>query len=80
MKKILTLFLFAMPLLAAGPYQATGFKVGEVTDNSAIVWTRLTANEKALERDPELDGPRARRHAGISPPRPLKRLGAVARN
>ena len=24
------------------PYQATGFKVGEVTDTSAIVWTRLT--------------------------------------
>ena len=29
---------------AAGgpPYQATGFKVGEVTDTTAIVWTRLT--------------------------------------
>jgi alkaline phosphatase D len=26
----------------AAPYQATGFKVGEVTDTSAIVWTRLT--------------------------------------
>ena len=26
------------------PYQATGFKVGEVTDTSAIVWTRLTRN------------------------------------
>ena len=24
------------------PYHATGFKVGEVTDTSAIVWTRLT--------------------------------------
>ena len=47
MKKILTLFLFAMPLLAVGPFQATGFKVGEVTHNSAIVWTRLTANAKA---------------------------------
>ena len=30
-----------------GPFQATGFKVGEVTHNSAIVWTRLTANAKA---------------------------------
>jgi alkaline phosphatase D len=27
-----------------GPYQATGFKVGEVTDSTAIVWTRLTRN------------------------------------
>lgn len=26
-----------------GPYQATGIKIGEVTDTSAIVWTRLTA-------------------------------------
>lgn len=37
-----------LPLLAcavyadSGPYQATGFKVGEVTDSSAVVWTRLT--------------------------------------
>src|SRR4051794_30653125 len=28
---------------AAPPRQATGVKVGEVTDSSAIVWTRLTA-------------------------------------
>ncbi len=27
---------------AAGPYQATGIKIGEVTQTSAIVWTRLT--------------------------------------
>ncbi|MCA9011820.1 MAG: alkaline phosphatase D family protein [Planctomycetaceae bacterium] len=26
----------------AGPYQATGTRVGEVTESSAIVWTRLT--------------------------------------
>ena len=32
---------------AAGPFQATGFKVGEMTSRSAIVWTRLTANERA---------------------------------
>ena len=25
-----------------GPYQTTGLKVGEVTDRSAVVWTRLT--------------------------------------
>ncbi len=28
----------------AGPHQATGMRVGEVTENSAIVWTRLTKN------------------------------------
>lgn len=26
-----------------GPYFATGIKIGEVTDHSAVVWTRLTA-------------------------------------
>lgn len=33
-----------------GPFMATGFKVGEVTSHSAIVWTRLTCN---LNRNPE---------------------------
>ena len=46
MNKIVTLLLSAMPLLAASPFQATGFKVGEVTDNSAILWTRLTLKAK----------------------------------
>ena len=36
----------------AGPYQATGTRVGEVTDQSSIVWTRLTKhplrNEKGV--------------------------------
>src|SRR5688572_22635359 len=27
-----------------GPFQATGTRVGEVTENSAIVWTRLTSH------------------------------------
>lgn len=36
---------------AEGPYQATGFKVGEVTPRSAIVWTRLTKNEKPNSAD-----------------------------
>jgi alkaline phosphatase D len=27
---------------ASGPYQATGIKIGEVTSNTAIIWTRLT--------------------------------------
>ncbi len=39
---------------ADGPYQATGLKVGEVTDTSAIVWTRLTLR---AERNPP-DGPK----------------------
>ena len=29
----------------AGPYQTTGIKVGEVSDTSAIVWTRLTLRD-----------------------------------
>jgi alkaline phosphatase D len=41
-----------IPGLAAGePFQATGFKVGEVTDSSAIVWTRLTLREQANPAD-----------------------------
>ena len=39
--------VLALPLMYAGadtggPSQATGFKIGEVTDTEAIVWTRLT--------------------------------------
>jgi len=36
-----------------GPFMATGFKVGEVTDASAIVWARLTLR---AQRNPS-DGP-----------------------
>jgi alkaline phosphatase D len=42
-----------VPALAAGPYFATGIKIGEVTDQNAIVWTRLT---KHAERN-AADGP-----------------------
>ena len=38
--------------VADGPYQATGFKIGEVTDTQAIIWTRLT-------REPERIGSEA---------------------
>jgi len=31
------------PLRADGPYMANGIKIGEVTANSALVWTRLTS-------------------------------------
>ena len=45
---LVVLFLVATaPAAAAGPQLALGFKVGEVTDTSAIVWTRLTKVAKA---------------------------------
>jgi len=34
--------------LASGPYQTTGIKIGEVTENSAIVWTRLTHDAQRI--------------------------------
>ena len=34
--------------LSDAPYQATGIKIGEVTDNAAIVWTRLTRNPERV--------------------------------
>jgi alkaline phosphatase D len=48
-----TLLLAPDAAESAGPFQATGFKTGEVTSTTAIVWTRLTRNEK---RNPS-DGP-----------------------
>jgi alkaline phosphatase D len=43
---ILATLSTATALIASdGPFQATGFKVGEVTDTSAIVWMRLTLHE-----------------------------------
>jgi alkaline phosphatase D len=35
-------------VLSDGPYQATGIKIGEVTDNAAIVWTRLTRHPERV--------------------------------
>lgn len=35
----------------AGPHQATGIKVGEVTHSTAIVWTRLTQNPQRNAAD-----------------------------
>ena len=34
--------------LSSGPYQATGIKIGEVTDKTAIVWTRLTRHPQRI--------------------------------
>ena len=31
-----------------GPYQATGIKIGEVNQNTAIIWTRLTKNSQRV--------------------------------
>lgn len=36
---------------AEGPYQATGIKICEVDQNSAIVWTRLTQISERLSKD-----------------------------
>ena len=38
-------------VLSEGPYQATGIKIGEVTDHSAIVWTRLTQHPERVGSD-----------------------------
>ena len=35
-------------VISGGPYQATGIKIGEVTDKAAIVWTRLTRHQKRI--------------------------------
>lgn len=34
--------------LITGPYLATGIKIGEVTDNAAIIWVRLTKDTKPV--------------------------------
>lgn len=36
---------------AAGPYLATGIKIGEVSDSTAIVWLRLTRNAERVPFD-----------------------------
>ena len=33
------------------PYQTTGIKIGEVTSNSAIIWTRLSANSQRIGKE-----------------------------
>lgn len=41
--------------VADGPHQASGVKVGEVTDNSAIVWVRCTRDSAPNETGPVYD-------------------------
>src|SRR5256885_11454062 len=49
-------------------YQATGVKVGEVSDNSAIVWMRLTARPSRRAGG----GPRPGPAGPVSPPLPVQ--------
>ena len=44
----ITLLLNTTVALAGSPYMATGMKIGEVTDTQAIVWVRLTQDEKRV--------------------------------
>ena len=48
---LLMLFCCGCALQSAhsdGPFQASGIKIGEVTDTEAIIWTRLTGSSKRL--------------------------------
>jgi len=36
---------------AFGPYQTTGFKIGEVTESRALIWTRLTQSPQRVGSD-----------------------------
>ena len=54
MKKTQSHLLFALILVCtlsscASPHMATGIKIGEVTDSEAIVWVRLTKDEKRVD-------------------------------
>ena len=53
MKNILSLLIVLLlnisTAFAEPPYMATGIKIGEVTDSEAIVWVRLTENERRVD-------------------------------
>ena len=53
MRNLISLFvaliLGATLASCSAPYTATGIKIGEVTDSEAIVWVRLTENEKRVD-------------------------------
>ncbi len=48
---ILVIFITACNQAGDGPYLATGIKIGEVTQNTAIVWVRLTENPVRVGND-----------------------------
>ncbi|MFM9079620.1 MAG: hypothetical protein ACKOTE_05690, partial [Opitutaceae bacterium] len=55
---------FISTALSAAVYQGNGIKIGEVTADSAVIWTRLTAAPEANWAgasflEPSLDGNRA---------------------
>ena len=43
------ILLNATQVFAGSPYMATGMKIGEVTATEAIIWVRLTADEKRVD-------------------------------
>ena len=45
----IALFLIVTLASCATPHMATGIKIGEVTDSEAIVWVRLTKNDKRVD-------------------------------
>ena len=63
----------AGPARAAGPFQATGFKVGEVTDRTALVWTRLTARARRNPADAPMVTFETAKPAGGETPRAKRR-------
>jgi len=70
------LFAIAAPtafVTADGPFQATGIKIGEVTADSAIIWTRLTLR---AERNAD-DAPMVRIEYEGNAPRREKPVKAV---
>jgi len=48
--------LVAADAVDAGPHQATGVRIGEVTENSAVVWTRLTRHPERNTRGVVIPG------------------------
>lgn len=53
------------------PYQANGVKIGEVTQTSAIIWTRLTKNPERLTNGipfPDVDSKRDEKGRHLYPP------------
>ena len=44
-------WLFSVPAAFATVHQGNGIKIGEVTAESAVIWTRLTTAPEACRRD-----------------------------
>ena len=56
-KNLLFLLLFPLELMAQlgdpqGPYFATGIRIGDVSQNEAVIWTRLTQNPTRVSDAP----------------------------